>query len=61
MDRSKLIDRMDSFGDWLEKVIMDVIIGSLIVILVITAVRWIDGQMDERLTYDTKPPIERRR
>lgn len=55
---NKWIDRIDSAGDLLEQVFEDIIIGVLAVILVITAVHWIDGQMQTRLDVQTKPPIE---
>lgn len=56
-----LIDRMDSFSDWFEQVIMDIIVGSLVVILTITAVHWVSDTQQERLDAAGRPPVERRR
>ena len=52
---------MDRFSDWLEQIIQDVIVGSLVVILTLTAVHWISDTMQERLDAAGRPPVEVRR
>lgn len=52
---------MDRFSEWLEQVVQDVIIGSLVVILTITAVHWISDTMQARLDAAGRPPVEVRR
>jgi len=52
---------MDRFSDWLEQIIQDVIIGSLVIILTITAVHWISDTMQARLDAAGRPPVEGRR
>jgi hypothetical protein len=52
---------MDRFSEWLEQIIQDVIVGSLVIILTLTAVHWISDTMQERLDAAGVPPIERRR
>jgi hypothetical protein len=61
MKPESLIDKTDRFSDWLEQIIQDVIVGSLVVILTITAVHWIGSQMQDGLDSAGRPPIERRR
>jgi hypothetical protein len=52
---------MDRFSDWLEQIIQDVIVGSLVIILTLAAVHWISDTMQARLDAIGVPPIERRR
>ena len=56
-----LTDKTDRFSDWLEQIIQDVIVGSLVIILTLAAVHWISDTMQERLDAIGVPPIERRR
>lgn len=52
---------MDRFSNWFEQIVMDIIVGALVAILAIAAVRWIGDTMQTRLDAAGRPPIEGRR